>query len=436
MNTTRQRTFLRLPLLAAILAAFGGNPAALAQSAETALADAGNYTVQVRTTIFYPFMSDNRGTLRGAGFVIDKARGWIVTNAHVASRSAATISVSFRNQAPIAARRVYVDPFLDFSLLAVDRKDLPDDVRDARLDCSEPPHSGAQVVAFGHPNGLAFTGSQGIVSGLTSQFGPEYLQTDAAINAGSSGGPLIRLAGGLVTGINTGRLQKSQGAGFALPMQYVCKIVDLLAAGRDPSPPRLEWRLFQASADAATIKVARPGRAAALGLMAGDVIAAVNGKGDLVNETQVIHAMRGSRQVRLDVLRNGEKVALQGELEASEPVLGRRGIAVSGMVLDDPSPEWMADIAPRGVFVEGVLPGTLAENAEIEASDYIVAIDDTPTPDIATAEHALREAAASTGRARLTLQRTGGDKSNRAPFAWFERMLTLDDLKPVRAEDL
>ena len=64
-------------------------PVVLAQEAEKALEKADAFTVRIKTTIVYPFGQDKRGTFKGAGFVVDKERGWIATNAHVASRSAA-----------------------------------------------------------------------------------------------------------------------------------------------------------------------------------------------------------------------------------------------------------------------------------------------------------------------------------------------------------
>ncbi len=112
-------------------------PVVLAQEAEKALEKADAFTVRIKTTIVYPFGQDKRGTFKGAGFVVDKERGWIATNAHVASRSAALLNVAFRDQEPIRAKRLYVDPFLDLAILQVPREALPKTVSEGSSEKTE-----------------------------------------------------------------------------------------------------------------------------------------------------------------------------------------------------------------------------------------------------------------------------------------------------------
>ena len=123
------------PLFAAALCA--PTSVVLAQEAEKALEKADAFTVQIKTTIVYPFGGDKRGTFKGAGFVVDKERGWIATNAHVASRSAASLTVAFRDQEPIRAKRLYVDPFLDLAILQVPREALPKTVSEGSSQKTE-----------------------------------------------------------------------------------------------------------------------------------------------------------------------------------------------------------------------------------------------------------------------------------------------------------
>ena len=223
-------SLLAAPLLAVALCAPA--PIALAQEAEKALEKADAFTVRIKTTIVYPFGQDKRGTFKGAGFVVDKERGWIATNAHVASRSAASLTVAFRDQAPIRAKRLYVDPFLDLAILQGPREALPKTASEAKLDCSGAPKAGTPVVAYGHPNGLAFTGTQGIISGVTSRYDNEYLQTDATLNPGNSGGPLVNLHGQVI-GISSAKIVSEQyeGMGFAIPITGAKSIIDDLLAG-------------------------------------------------------------------------------------------------------------------------------------------------------------------------------------------------------------
>lgn len=414
-------------------------PVVVAQEAEKALEKADAFTVRIKTTIVYPFGHDKRGTFKGAGFVVDKERGWIATNAHVASCSAASLTVAFRDQEPIRAKRLYVDPFLDLAILQVPREVLPKTVSEAKLDCRGAPKAGTLVVAYGHPNGLAFTGTQGIISGVTSRYHNEYLQTDATLNPGNSGGPLIRLALGSVTGINTARVADDQRSTFALSAAYLCRIVDLLREGKDAAPPRLNWRLFSDENGARQVKVALPGRAeAALGLKAGDVIISVNDSPMPVNETQVLHHLRGQREVAMTVLRDGKSLTLHGSLDSEPPVLGRQGLFISGMLLADPAPEWSHDLNIRAVIVRGVVPGTAAEAAEIETSDLLVSIDGRPTPDLASARAVLQELAREKRAARLVLERisSGTTPERTGVFVWVEAELPIDEVKTVRAEDL
>lgn len=101
----------------------------LADDAEAIFAKAFAYTVQVRTSIELGFVEDEQGVGFGAGFVVDRARGWVMTNAHVASHSPARIEVAFGLGRFAPARRVYVDPFIDLAILEVADRCLPASAR-------------------------------------------------------------------------------------------------------------------------------------------------------------------------------------------------------------------------------------------------------------------------------------------------------------------
>jgi S1-C subfamily serine protease len=176
----------------------------------------------------------------GSGWVYDGA-GHIITNAHVV-RGARSISVQFADGRIAEAEQVngspfIADPYTDIAVLKV-----PEDPNlfPVRRASGVQPQQGDKVFVFGSPFGFKFSMSQGIVSGLgrdaasASEFGgfTNYIQTDAAVNPGNSGGPLVDMNGAVV-GINTliaapqGR--PAQGLGFAVPIDTARRIAPQLA---------------------------------------------------------------------------------------------------------------------------------------------------------------------------------------------------------------
>ena len=178
---------------------------AAALDAETVFRNAVAYTVKIKTRITTAFIEDNKGSYTGAGFVVDAKRGWIMTNAHVVGHSPATVTVAFKGKPFVKVRKVYVDPYLDLAVLKIDPTAVDSALAAAPLGCRRDPPVGHPIGAFGHPFGLDYTGTRGIISATASN-GPGMLQMDASINPGNSGGPLISLKSGHVVGINTASL--------------------------------------------------------------------------------------------------------------------------------------------------------------------------------------------------------------------------------------
>ncbi len=210
-------------------------------AAQRLFAEATQYTVRVRVAVETPFIGDGRGTSSGSGFLIDRNRGWIFTNAHVAKRSPARVEIAFKDRPFVTARRHYVDPHHDLAVVEIDTGDVPAEARVAELGCEDPLPPGRSVGAFGHPWGLNFTATRGILSGVRFRFGFEYVQTDAALNPGNSGGPLIDLTTGRVLAVNAATMSRqiSEGINFAVPIRHVCRVLGFLLNGRDPSPPQI-----------------------------------------------------------------------------------------------------------------------------------------------------------------------------------------------------
>ena len=209
--------------------------------AKSFIDDASNYTVRFRVLVDHPFVedTDKDNVIRswvGAGFVVDKSLGLIVTNAHVSGVGNTYIKIAFKGEKFLKAELIYVDPELDLALVKVDTKKMPQNSSEAKLSCEKSIANGTAVAAYGHPKGLKFSASRGIISNQRFLYGKEVIQTDAAINTGNSGGPLINLDTGLIVGVNKATIKKSSGIGLAIPSYLLCKILDLFKAGKSPLP--------------------------------------------------------------------------------------------------------------------------------------------------------------------------------------------------------
>jgi len=187
-----------------------------------------------------PFGTSQTQRALGSGFVIDKA-GHIVTNYHVV-RGANAIQVSFSNNEHFKARVVGVDPSTDSAVLQVQVKSRA--LKSLPLGNSESARVGDQVIAIGNPFGLDRSVTSGIVSAVQRRIeAPNQLsishviQTDAALNHGNSGGPLLN-AQGQVIGVNAqietgGQSQGNVGIGFAIPINTVKDVVaELIKHGK------------------------------------------------------------------------------------------------------------------------------------------------------------------------------------------------------------
>ena len=371
-------------------------PAASDMDAEEIFADALAYTVRIKTRIETPFIEDTRGAFTGAGFVVDNQRRWIMTNAHVVGHSPSFVRVAVHEGGYDDAEKVYVDPYLDLAILK-----LPDDRQQltaASLECESEPGTGHPVGAFGHPWGLDYTGTRGIVSGKTAKVGGELLQTDAPINDGNSGGPLISLKTGRIVGINTAGINEEgdEGTNFAVSIVQACRILKLLRAGHDPSPPDLPFAFFNLAYETDPLIVARiyPG-AEAFPLQVGDEIMKAGDK-PIANEGQLIHALRGNlNDIALTVRRNDEIIAVAGRLSPSPRVTRRRGIKFGGMLL---APGNFRDrsiyTADQDIMVHSVARGSEGQDAGLSFYDFLIAIDGVAVTDLDHAYDLLKSASA------------------------------------------
>jgi len=412
-------------------------PAVLAETAaEDAFRSARAWTVQVRTSVSQPFAEDEQGSFEGAGLVVDAARGWVLTNAHVASHSYAQMSLAFEDGRALPAQRIYVDPFLDLAIIAYDPKLLARRPLEPALECSTIPAVGHPVGAFGHPWGFRFTGTRGIASAVTSRLGPEMLQTDAPINEGNSGGPLISLETGRVVGVNASTMKKgeAEGLSFAVPIPYACTILRLLQDGRDPSPPANLVDFAVDADDEQTMLVARSRLPAdSLDLRAGDRLLGADRAGaGLRSQTELVDALRGHLDdVSLTVRRDGAVTTITGHWPAAARVTERQGLWISGALFADADPFTGGLVAGAPVLmVHHVEAGSAAEAAGLQPDDLLTTAAGKKVASLAALEAAAHRAAAARQPLELMFIRLTSQEQS-ALFGFHYRFLDAADMRWV-----
>jgi serine protease Do len=265
----------------------------------------------------------------GSGFIIDP-QGLVLTNYHVVEK-ASRINVKLDSGRVLDARVVGTDPQTDLAVLKIHASNVPY----LRLADSNRAEVGDWVLAFGSPFGLQKTMTAGIISakGRVIGAGPydNFLQTDAAINRGNSGGPLVNLQGEVV-GINTLILSEGggwEGVGFAIPSSTASGVYQQLArSGKvshgwlgislDEVTPSLARRFgLREDARGALITEVVPGSPAArAGVHPGDVIVTIDGQGVQSGRdvSLVVADAKPGSPLRLGLLREGRRIALDVRL--------------------------------------------------------------------------------------------------------------------------
>nr|HIL75505.1 trypsin-like serine protease [Rhodospirillales bacterium] len=344
---------------------------------------ANTYTVKIKTRVKYPFIKDNRGSHRGAGFLLDKTSGWIMTNAHVSSRNPKSLEVAFKDEKFIDAKLIYVDMLLDLAIIKISPDKIPAIATEAKLDCVNKPVVGKPVGAFGHPFSLSFSGTRGIISGEKYRWGRVWVQTDAPINSGNSGGPLISLTSGKVVGISSATMSKSrsEGLNFAVPMTHACKVVNLLRRGLDPTPSYIPVGFAydddnDSELIAAVIYKKQP---TSWPLEVGDrlVSFASTPKDEFKNQAMLVHQLRGVRgKVDVVIERDGRKKIFSIMSKPRTNLMKRIGVHVSGVVI---APENFRDdeeANPKGLaLIQDVARASIGRSAGIKAYDLLISID-------------------------------------------------------------
>ena len=347
---------------------------------------------------------EHKGQAVGTGFIVD-AKGTIVTNYHVVSK-ADSITVTMADGTKLPAKLLGGDEKTDLAVLKVDSdKPLPfvtfGDAAKVRV--------GQAVMAVGNPFGLGGTVTTGIVSarGRDIQSGPfdDYIQTDAAINRGNSGGPLFDMDGKVI-GINTAIYSPSGGSiglGFAIPSSLAEPVVaqlkdsgrverGLLGVQIQPVTKEIAESLSLKSEKGALVAMVQPDSPAlAAGIKSGDVIVSVDGKSvDGIKElTRTISAMKPGTSVKLGFWRDGKdmtataKVGDQKEesaivkakadgkpVEAAKPEPMAYGVSLAP-ISPETRQQMKLDAEVKGVLVAAVEPGSPADDQGLKAGDIL-----------------------------------------------------------------
>lgn len=322
----------------------------------------------------------------GSGVIIDAEAGYVVTNNHVID-DATDITVTLKDGRQFSATVLGRDEQTDVALLKIDN---PRDLTAIQIGNSDAMRVGDFVVAIGNPFGLGQTVTSGIVSALgRGGFGPErlenFIQTDAAINSGNSGGALVDLRGNLI-GINTAILGRGGniGIGFAIPANMMKNLVDQILEFGEVRRGVLGVRggnLTQELADALDIsrtrgawvsEVLADGAAERAGIQAGDVIVSVDGN-DIQSFTELaatVGTMGAGRKVTLGVIRDGEAMNIDVELleREAEAAAATMHAALQGAQLS-------AEGNNQGVRITNVDEGSPAHRLGLRADDIIIGVN-------------------------------------------------------------
>ena len=355
----------------------------------------------------------------GSGAVIDSEKGYVITNAHVVTGGDGFL-VNLPDGRVAEGRLIGIDTPTDIAVVQAD--DLR--VSAVKRANSDNLRVGDVVFAVGYPLGLEQSLSLGVISGLGRSSSGErlqdFIQTDAAINSGNSGGPLLDSRGRLV-GVNTAILSKgggSNGIGFSVPSILAFQVADQLIEHGEVqrgsigvTMARVNEKASEAVGidhwDGALIANVRPESTADFaGLQAGDVISSFDGR--KVKSPNALRAWIGVAQpgkpyALTYVRENGVEKSLNIEVTAFKaPVvesLEQLGASLRRATSDDNIPDGV-----NGIYVTRVREGSPAAKAGLQKGDVIGAINN----ELATTKHVCdRLITESKGRARLLVYRYG-----------------------------
>ena len=332
----------------------------------------------------------------GSGVIIDAAKGYVVTNNHVVD-NANSIKVQLSDGRKFDAKVVGKDPRSDIALIQIQD---PKNLTAIKIADSDALRVGDYTVAIGNPFGLGETVTSGIVSalgrsGLNAENYENFIQTDAAINRGNSGGALVNLNGELI-GINTAILAPDGGnigIGFAIPSNMVKNLTaqmvqhgqvkrgELGILGTELNSELAKAMKVDAQRGAFVSQVMPNSSAAKAGIKAGDVITSLNGKP--ISSFAALRAEVGSMpigsKVTLGLLRDGKPVNVSLELQQSSQNQVDSSTIFSGIEGAEMSNKGQ----DKGVVVNNVKANSPAARIGLKKGDVIMGANQQPVKNIA-----------------------------------------------------
>lgn len=382
----------------------------------------------------------------GSGFIID-ADGYIATNNHVIA-DAEEISVILSDDTKLKAKIIGRDIKTDLALLKVEAgHKLPF----VPLGDSDGARVGDWVIAIGNPFGLGGTVTAGIISARARNInaGPfdDFIQTDAAINLGNSGGPMFNMKGEVI-GINTAIFSPSRGSvgiGFAVPTSLAKPVLTQLKARghidrgwlgvkiQDVTDEIADSVGLKKAAGALVMEVTKDSPADKAGVKIGDIITRFDGKEikEMRHLPRLVADTPIGKAVNVELWRKGQlktvsitlgqlkenEAAENGETGADEdngPTPAIKGKEVLGMTLTPLTPEirekFAVNAASKGVLITKIKEESEAEKRGLQAGDLITQVGETPVEDAKGISDAAAAANAA-GRKYILLRVTHGSDS-------------------------
>ncbi|MCV8321768.1 serine endoprotease DegQ [Escherichia coli] len=326
----------------------------------------------------------------GSGVIINASKGYVLTNNHVINQ-AQKISIQLNDGREFDAKLIGSDDQSDIALLQIQN---PSKLTQIAIADSDKLRVGDFAVAVGNPFGLGQTATSGIVSalgrsGLNLEGLENFIQTDASINRGNSGGALLNLNGELI-GINTAILAPgggSVGIGFAIPSNMARTLAQQLIDFGEIKRGLLGIKGTEMSADIAkafNLDVQRgafvsevlPGSGSAkAGVKAGDIITSLNGKplNSFAELRSRIATTEPGTKVKLGLLRNGKPLEVEVTLDTSTSSSSAEMItpALEGATLSDGQ---LKD-GGKGIKIDEVVKGSPAAQAGLQKDDVIIGVN-------------------------------------------------------------
>lgn len=304
-----------------------------------AIESATQATVLIKTHLKHGFLEDDEaeGRWEGSGFLFNKEKGWILTNAHVAGFGPVSLRLKFEGQEKFTSvERLFVDSKHDVAVIKIEPEKIPEGVKALGLDCSYELVRGDSVFSIGHPEDQEFTSSLGVLSGEKDfHVDGSFYTTDLVTESGSSGGPVILEKTNQVVGMMTSGFSSSD-LGFLTKSKDICRITRLLEADNNPARPRFEFQTM--IVDTKLSAVVGSIFDDQLDLQIGDEILSWNGNlwdpevdGDLGD---VLRGYDGDR-VQLLLLRDGAELLVEIPIKAGRSYHNRDWIFFTGLLITE-----------------------------------------------------------------------------------------------------